>query len=104
MLYQQSTHGKGKEISLCRDVLDALVLKDAIVTLDSLHCLAPTMAQITEKNGDFTIQLKKNQPNLFEHVKEAFSAVYNQPENMAECTQKNEGHGRKECRNIVSAP
>lgn len=101
MLYQQSTHGKGKEISLSRDVLDALVLKEAIVTLDSLHCLAPTMAQITEKNGDFTIQIKKNQPNLFGHVTEAFSAVYNQPDTMAECIQENEGHGRKEWRNIM---
>ena len=101
MLYQQATHGKGKEISLSSDVLDALVLKETLVTLDSLHCLAPTIAQLTEKNGAFTIQIKKNQPNLFVHVTEAFPAFYNQPDSMAECMREKEGHGREEWRNIM---
>ena len=101
MLYQQSAHSKGKEVSLSRDVLDALVLKNTIVTLDSLHCLAPTMAQITKKQGDFTIQLKKNQPKLYEQVTKAFSAVYEHPDSMQECIQENQGHGRKEWRNIM---
>lgn len=101
MLYQQADKSKGKEVSLSRDVLDALILKNAIVTLDSLHCLAPTMAQIVKKNGDFTIQLKKNQLKLFEHVTQAFAEVYEQPDGMTECVQENQGHGRKEWRNIM---
>ena len=51
MLYQQSDRSKGKEIGLARDVLDALILNNAIVTLYSLHCLAPTMALIIEKKA-----------------------------------------------------
>lgn len=101
MLYQQSDKSKGKEIGLSRDVLDALILNNAIVTLDSLHCLAETMALIVKKKGDFTIQLKKNQPLLFEHVTKAFAEVYNKPNSMDECVQEEQGHGRKEWRNIM---
>lgn len=101
MLYQQSDRSKGKEVGLARDVLDALILNNAIVTLDSLHCLASTMARIIKKKGDFTIQLKKNQPALYEHVTAAFSEVYDAPERLAECVQYNTGHGRKEWRNIM---
>ena len=35
------------------------------------------------------------------HVTEAFSAVYNQSDSMADCIKENEGHGRKEWRNNI---
>lgn len=76
MLYQQSTHGKGKEISLSRDVLDALVLKEAIVTLDSLHCLAPTMAQITEKEWWLHHSDKKEPTKSFRACDRSFFQLF----------------------------
>lgn len=101
MLYQQSDRSKGKEIGLACDVLDFLILNNAIVKLDSLHCLASTMTLIIKKKGDFTIQFKKNQPTLYKHVTAAFATVYDDPESMAECVQHNTGHWRKEWRSIM---
>lgn len=99
-LYQDATTCKGKEIESARSVIDALALKGATVTLDSLHCQTDTMAQIKKGKGDFVIQIKGNQPKLYDAVKLAFKDSYDSPQ-LATFEQCNTGHGRKERRTVM---
>lgn len=99
-LYQDSSHSKGKEAEVARNIIDAMALDNAVLTLDALHCQVSTMNKIKQGNGDFIIQLKSNQPGLFEAVKTSFSKVYEQPE-LAIFEQFNMGHGRRERRTVM---
>ncbi|HAT2164804.1 ISAs1 family transposase [Shewanella algae] len=99
-LYQDSSHSKGKEAEVARNMIDAMALDNAVLTLDALHCQVSTMNKIKQGNGDFIIQLKSNQPGLFEAVKTSFSKAYEQPE-LAIFEQFNMGHGRRERRTVM---
>jgi len=70
------------------------------VTLDSLHCQTSTLSLITQRNGDFVVQLKANQKTLFEQVKQQFATAY-YTDKVHEYTQTNQGHGRVEKRTVM---
>lgn len=100
-LYQDSSNSRGSEQEVARRVIDALTLEDAVVTLDALHCQKETMAKVKkQKKGDFVIQLKSNQPSLYEAVQACFASQYERPD-LATFEQCNEGHGRKEKRTVM---
>lgn len=99
-LYQKAANSKGKEGELARQIIDALALDNAIVTLDSLHCQTSTLSLITQRNGDFVVQLKANQKTLFEQVKQQFATAY-YTDKVHEYTQTNQGHGRVEKRTVM---
>ncbi len=99
-LYQDSSNSKGHEGEVAKRVIDALALDNAVVTLDALHCQTETMATVVKQKGDFVIQVKGNQPNLLEHVKERFSAHYDDAE-LETFEQQNKGHGRREKRTVM---
>lgn len=59
--------GKGHELKLTQSLLasDAVDLRAAVVTADSLHCQDKTAHCITrEKGGDYILQVRANQPTL----------------------------------------
>lgn len=64
-LYEEASDSKGSEATVARDIIDALVLDNAIV-----NCQKETMKKIPPQKGDFVIQLKGNQPMLLDAVKE----------------------------------
>ncbi|TCN76283.1 ISAs1 family transposase [Shewanella fodinae] len=99
-LYLDAADKKGHEAAVARDIIDALALDNAVVTLDALHCQKTTMSKIIGKNGDFVIQIKGNQPTLLEAVKAEFATRYDSPE-LAMFEQTNTGHGRKERRRVM---
>ena len=99
-LYQGSSNTKGKEAEIARNVIDALALDDAIVTLDALHCQVSTMKSITQRKGNFVIQVKGNQQVLLDEVKALFADLYDSDE-LEEYEQSNSGHGRKEKRTVM---
>ncbi|MCL2920236.1 ISAs1 family transposase [Shewanella litorisediminis] len=99
-LYQDSSNTKGKEAEIARNVIDALALDNAIVTLDALHCQVATMSTITQRKGDFVIQVKSNQKALLEEVQASFRNLYDSKE-LETYEQSNTGHGRKECRTVM---
>jgi predicted transposase YbfD/YdcC len=99
-LYQQSSDSKGKEQEIARNIIDMLALKGCVVTLDALHCQKETLNRILSQQGDFVVQLKANQKKLYQHVQEAFSRQYSNPE-LAEYVEKNSGHGRQEVRRVM---
>lgn len=71
-LGQISIDSKANEIPAVRELLDVLSLKGAVVTADAMHCQKATAAKIIEKEADYVLQVKENQPTLHATLAEEF--------------------------------
>jgi hypothetical protein len=60
---------KESELPVTRLLIDELDIKDAIFTLDALHCQKDTVKTITNNGNDYVIGVKGNQPNLLKAIK-----------------------------------
>lgn len=100
VMSQQPTATKNGEISVVRQMLDALNVKGAIITLDALHCQRDTLQKIADNKAHVVVQVKKNQPKLWNAVQSQFQAIFdaNKEKIVTEVTQ--EAHGRKEKRTV----
>ncbi|MDE9461519.1 ISAs1 family transposase [Xenorhabdus bovienii] len=67
-LLRRLTCSKAGEIQGIRQLIDIINVKGAIITLDALHCQRETLEKIREKKAHFVVQVKKNQPGLWEAV------------------------------------
>lgn len=99
-LYQKASDSKGNEREMARNIIEMLSLNGCVVTMDALHCQKETMNQIVKQQGDFVVQLKANQGNLFQHVQQAFAAHYDDPQ-LPEYVEESKGHGRSEVRRVM---
>jgi len=68
-LAQVKTKDKSNEITAIPELLDALILKGCIITLDAMGCQKSIVEKIISKGGDYVISLKGNQGTLHEDVK-----------------------------------
>jgi predicted transposase YbfD/YdcC len=68
----EKVDGKSNEIPSAVDIIEKLTLKGHVVTLDALGCQRSTAAKIIDKGGDYVLCAKKNQPGLYESLKEFF--------------------------------
>jgi len=96
-LGEVKTAEKSNEITAVPEVLDIVDVSGSIVTADAMSCQTDIVIKLTEKEADYIIGLKKNQPNLYEAVEEYF--LYN-PKS-ALCAKEyavEKGHGRIEKR------
>jgi len=91
---QQCTDAKSNEITAIPRLLELLVLNGAIVTIDAMGCQKEIAALITEKEADYILALKANQPALHEQVEHLFTIQ--PPDEVDE--QVDAGHGRVETR------
>jgi predicted transposase YbfD/YdcC len=57
------------------ELLDLLMLKGCIVTVDAIGCQKTIVKQIRDKGADYVVAVKRNQPQLFAHVEGAFAAA-----------------------------
>ena len=81
---------KTNEIPAVQELLDIISIEGKVITLDSMHCQKETMAKIIEKKGDYVVQVKRNQPSLYDDIEGIFKAG-----EIAETRQESEkGHGR----------
>ena len=55
---------KSNEITAIPELLDALLLKGCIVTVDAMGCQTTVAAKIVEKESDYVLAVKNNQPTL----------------------------------------
>ena len=100
-LAQVKTSDKSNEITAIPILLDALLLKGCIVTLDAMGCQKEIVKKIVEKHGNYVISLKGNQGSLHEDVKlflesERIKNFQNTAHDYYETVEK--GHGRVETR------
>jgi predicted transposase YbfD/YdcC len=72
-LAQEGTRGKGHELAGIKALLDTLMLKGCIVTIDALGCQTDIAEKIIERGGHYLLAVKDNQPNLSEALQEFFA-------------------------------
>ena len=101
VLGQRATDAKSNEITAIPELLEVLMLKGCIVTIDAMGCQKKIAQQIIDQGGDYVLALKGNQGKLAEQVEEAFidadAKDYNDmPMDFYETNER--GHGRVETR------
>ena len=99
VLGQLKVDDKSNEIPAVPELLEMLEIEGCIVTLDALHCQTQTVEAILEKQADYVLPVKENQPRLLE----ALQGLFDDPEEMhwVECDSfrtVDKGHGRIETR------
>lgn len=100
-LAQVKTEEKSNEITAIPELLDTLILKGCIITLDAMGCQRAIVKKIIEQDGDYVISLKGNQGALHDDVKlfletEQQNAFEKTKHDYYETIEK--GHGRVETR------
>ena len=100
-LGQVKTAEKSNEVTAIPELLDALLLKGCIVTIDAAGCQTAIAAKIVEKGCDYALAVKNNQPTLAQAIEGVFNeALRNRwegvPHTFAEWVEKD--HGRIETR------
>ena len=100
-LGQEAVDEKSNEITAIPALLKLLALSGCIVTIDAIGCQTEIAHLIVEKEADYILSVKQNQPSLYEDVTELFRGVqevqFQQvPHTYAESWDKN--HGRVERR------
>ena len=73
VLGQQKTHSKSNEITAIPALLDLLEIKGCLVTIDAMGCQKAVAQKIREKDADYLLALKANQPGLFTQVEKLLS-------------------------------
>jgi predicted transposase YbfD/YdcC len=102
ILGQRSVPDGGHEITTVPDLLAALDLHGAVVTLDAAGCQKATVAQIREQGGDYVVCVKGNQEGLHDAVAGVLDRAGDAE--FAGCDTASEvgaGHGREEERYVT---
>jgi predicted transposase YbfD/YdcC len=101
VLGQRATDAKSNEITAIPSLLDLLLLKGCIVTIDALGCQTNIAATIVEQGADYVLALKENHDTLYHEVEHLFAdadetggADYT----MDDVRTVDGGHGRVEIR------
>jgi predicted transposase YbfD/YdcC len=72
VLGQEITAEKSNEITAIPKLLELLVLRGCIVTMDAMGCQREIAAQIIDQGADYVLGLKENQPAMHEAVEDFF--------------------------------
>jgi predicted transposase YbfD/YdcC len=103
VLGQVKTADKSNEITAIPELLDALCLDGATITIDAMGCQHNIVDKIVEKKADYVIAVKDNQPTLSEALQAWFTAAdkgdLDRP--FWEAVSTDKGHGRLETRRCV---
>ena len=97
VIYQKETSNKTNEIPVMQSMLEAMDVENSIITADAMHCQTQTASIIREGKGDYVLQVKSNQGNLFKEIKAYFHKTYrDEPQLLADnCFYDVDGeHGR----------
>ena len=72
VLGQQKVNDKSNEITAIPELLDALLIKGYLVSIDAMGCQSGIAAKILEKKADYLLAVKGNQPALQVALQERF--------------------------------
>ncbi|GHV16348.1 H repeat-associated protein YdcC [Bacteroidia bacterium] len=97
VLGQTKVDEKSNEITAIPRLLELLVLKGCIVTIDTMGCQKDIASKIIEKEADYLLALKGNQGNLLEQVEDSFRFLPIRDSN----EELDSGHGRVETRRCL---
>jgi predicted transposase YbfD/YdcC len=93
-LGQEAVAEKSNEITAIPALLELLTVKDCIITIDAMGCQKTIAGKIVEKEADYILMVKDNQPELKEQVEKVFAM---NPKTAADI-DLDFGHGRIEKR------
>jgi len=94
VLGQVKVDDKSNEITAIPKLLEMLVIKGCIVTIDAMGCQKEIASKIIEKQANYILALKGNQGSLKEQVEDSFRFLPIHSSN----EQLDYGHGRIETR------
>lgn len=89
------TEEKSNEITAVPELLNMLEIKNSTITADAMSCQKEIVKTIIQKKADYTIALKRNQPQLFEDISLYFDSFSSE---LPTLTTQDKGHGRIEKR------
>jgi predicted transposase YbfD/YdcC len=96
---------KTNEITAIPELLQLLEIGGALVTIDAMGCQRAIADQIREREADYVLAVKENQPTLYEQVEGAIAEALEQDADAIEEHQTEEtGHGRHETRTYALFP
>lgn len=90
------------EVAGALQLIGLLQLKGCVVTADALHCHRGMAKEIVQRNGDYVLAVKDNQPALLADAKLAIRAA--ERKGGRPTTTSDANHGRKERRRALVAP
>ena len=94
----------GNEITVLPQLLSLLDLQGATVSIDAIGCQRSVAQQVVEKQADYVLCVKENQPTLREKVKrlldEAIAEGTSGQMPLAHVQEVDGGHGRIETRDV----
>ena len=106
VLGQQRTADHSNEITAIPALLDALLLKGAIVTIDAMGCQTQITRKIVQAQAHYVLAVKNNQSALAGLVRGVFAALERWPQLHAgtfdEYRECGKDHGRIETRRCVA--
>ncbi len=96
VLGQLAVDDKSNEITAVPKLLELLDVKDAVVSLDAMHCHKDTAGAIRKAGADYLLAVKENQKNLHEDIKLFFDDAIEQGDaGLAQATDEpDSSHGR----------
>lgn len=94
ILGQIKTEQKSNEITAIPELLEALLLRGAIVTIDAMGSQKSIAKKIIAKEADYILAVKENQPELLENIQDSFRFL--KPTEVFESVDGD--HGRVETR------
>lgn len=104
ILGQVKTADKSNEITAIPELLDALHIEGATITMDAMGCQHTIVEKIIDKKADYIVAVKDNQPTLAQAIEEWFAAAdagrLDRPFWQEVDTDKS--HGRLETRRCVA--
>jgi predicted transposase YbfD/YdcC len=105
VLGQVRTAAKSNEITAIPELLDALDVRGATITIDAVGCQRAIVEKIVEKQADYLLAVKDNQPTLAQAVEALFEDVAGgvRDGRLSQDTTVDKGHGRIETRQCVVA-
>lgn len=98
VLGQMACEEKSNEITAIPQLLELLEIKGCIVTIDAMGTQTKIAEKIIEKEADYILTVKENQPGLYSDIALYFQTEQNTLET-AKTTEKS--HGRYETREMV---
>jgi predicted transposase YbfD/YdcC len=108
VLGQVRTADKSNEITAIPELLDSLLLKGAIVTIDAMGCQQAIARQIVKAGADYVLAVKGNQPSLLAHIRTTLEAIERVPPAdrgifITEHREVEKDHGRIETRRCIAS-
>lgn len=105
VLGQVKTAAKSNEITAIPQLLDALDVRGATVTIDAMGCQHAIIDKIVDKGANYIVAVKNNQPTLAQAIESLFDATDAgvRDGRLQQDITVDKGHGRIETRRCVVA-